>query len=91
MFKGLEAFELMDIENDISYIFFEKEFGIPTINHTELLNAELSDAEIAKQLNIEQGHPLLRIDKLVFTHKAKPYEYRISHCITDEFKIRRML
>lgn len=91
MFKGLEACRQADFEIEPLYLFLEKKFGITTTEHIELLSATLSDEETAESLNVKTGLPLLRIDKLVFTHKEKPYECRVSHCLTDERKIRRVI
>ena len=91
MFKGLEECEQTDFEIEPLYLFLEKKFGVTTTEHIELLSATLSDEETAESLNIETGLPLLRIDKLVFTHEEKPYECRVSHCLTEERKIRRVI
>lgn len=90
MFKGLEACEQADFEIEPLYLFLEKKFGVTTTKHIELLSAILTDEETAEPLNVKTGMPLLRIDKIVFTHKGKPYECRVSHCLTDERKIRRV-
>lgn len=88
MFKGLEAH---DLRNSTLYLFLEDKFGIATISHRELLSAVLADEEVAGYLKVDAGHPVLKIEKLVFTHQEKPYEYRISYCRTDESRIRRVL
>lgn len=91
MFKGLEACEQADFEIEPLYLFLEKKFGVTTTKHIELLSAVLTDEKTAEPLNVKIGMPLLRIDKIVFTHKGKPYECRVSHCLTDERKIRRVI
>lgn len=91
MFKGLEECGRVDFETEPLYLFLEEKFGVTTTKHIELLSATLSDEETAGPLNVEIGLPMLRIDKLVFTHKGKPYECRISHCLVDERKMRRII
>jgi GntR family transcriptional regulator len=91
MFRGLETYSRNDFENLDLYVFLEKRFKISTVKHIELFDVGLADQEIATQLRVNKGHPLLRIEKLILTHKERPYEYRISHCITKEFKMRRII
>ena len=91
MFKDLEKYEKVDFEGYSLYLFLEEKFGVTTVKHIELYSSTLADGETAGPLNVKKGHPLLRIEKLVFTYKRKPYEYRISHCLTDRHKILRIL
>jgi len=89
LFKSLDAYSTEKFENYALYIFLEKEFEVSTLHHVELFKAVTADGEIGKRLGVEPGHPLLRIEQLVYTHKDIPYEYRISYCLTDDSKIRR--
>jgi GntR family transcriptional regulator len=91
MFKGLEDYSQTEIEKFSLYIFIEQNYNISTIKHIELFSAGRADQETANQLNVEQDKALLRVEKLIFTHKDRPYEYRISHCVTDACKIRRII
>lgn len=91
LFKGLELCEQTDFEIEPLYLLLEKKFGITTTKHIELLSTSPSDKETAGLLNIKIGKPLLRIDKIVFTHKDKPYECRESFCLTNERKLRRVI
>ncbi|MCF8039280.1 MAG: GntR family transcriptional regulator [Desulfohalobiaceae bacterium] len=90
MFRGLPDYDHQRFEKYL-YLFLEDEFGVSTIENEELYSAALADAETARHLQVEENHPLLRVDMIAFTHKKKPYEYRTSYCLTDEMKIRRVI
>lgn len=91
MFKNLKDYKKYLFEKHYLYMLLENEFGVSTIENVELYGVELADEDTAKFLRIEVGHPLLRVEMIALTHKKKPYEYRISHCLTDERKIRRVI
>jgi len=89
--RGLEGVKKIYFEKDPFYIFLEQRFGISTIENRELYGVTSADKDLAKILNVEEGHPLLEVEMLALTFKEKPYEYRISYCLTDEKKIRRVI
>lgn len=91
IFKGLKEYKRFYFEEFPLYQFLEEKFDVSTTNHIELYSASLADEDTARLLNIERGHPLLRVEMLSLTHREKPYEYRISYCLTDEKKIRRFI
>lgn len=91
MFKNLKDYKKYHFEKHYLYLFLENEFGVSTIENIELYGVALADQDTAKILNVEVGHPLLRVEMIALTHKKKPYEYRISYCLTDERKIRRII
>jgi DNA-binding GntR family transcriptional regulator len=61
------------------------------MRNIELYSATLAEENVANLLNVAAGHPLLKVEMLALTYKEKPYEYRISYCLTDEKKIRRVI
>ena len=89
--SGLENVKKIYFEKYAFYIFIEQRFGISTIENRELYGATLAGKDLAKMLNVEEGHPVLEVEMLALTFKDKPYEYRISYCLTDEKKIRRVI
>jgi GntR family transcriptional regulator len=89
--RGLEGVKKIYFEKYAFYIFLEQRFGISTIENRELYGATLANKDLAKILNLEEGHPVLEVEMLALTYKEKPYEYRISFCLTDEKKIRRVI
>ena len=88
---GLKKFKKTDFEKFALYIFLEQKFGITTMRNIELYSATLAEENVANRLNVQAGHPLLKVEMLALTYKEKPYEYRISYCLTDEKKIRRVI
>ncbi|MEW6262313.1 MAG: GntR family transcriptional regulator [Thermodesulfobacteriota bacterium] len=89
IFPDLDKWDRLYFETYVFYIFLEEEFGISTINHTELIGVKLADKETSELLQVEKDYPLLEIEKIVYTHKNKPYEYRKSYCRTDKGRLRR--
>jgi len=89
LFKGLENYKKWHFEKFALYIFLEQKFGVSTMKNCELYGVALADSDAAKILNVNKEHPLLSVEMQAFTHKERPYEYRISYCLVDDFKIQR--
>jgi len=89
LFQGLEEVAKSRIEKIPLYIVIEGMFGLPTLSNQELLGLDLADAEVADVLEIPEKSPILSIELLSFTHRKRPYEFRITHCLTDRGKIHR--
>jgi GntR family transcriptional regulator len=90
MFPRLENCDPEIYRNYAFYIFLENKFNVPTISHTELISVALADEDSATVLQVQEKTPVLEIEKTIFTHKNKPYEYRISYCRTDAAKLKRV-
>jgi GntR family transcriptional regulator len=89
MFDSLEKFSRFQFEKIALYALLEEEYGIPTISNRELISAVAADREVAKVLAISPGAPVVKIDMLSQTYKKRPYEYRISYCLTDNRSVLR--
>ena len=89
LFKDLDQVIAPLMEKMTLYEGIEKKYGLPTIFNQELFSAVAADKDVAKVLGAKVGAPVLRIEMLSFTYKEKPYEYRVSYCITDENKMFR--
>ena len=89
LFKGLDKQSKTNLESQTLYTFLEEKYGVPTLYNQELIGAVGADKETAEQLGIPKGAPLVHIEMLSFSHKDKPYEYRISYCRTDIKKVFR--
>ena len=89
LFNGLEKISKKRIEKVPFYIMIEDMFGLPTLSNQELLGADPADAEVAEVLQIPLSSPVLTIEMLAYTHRKKPYEYRITYCLTGRGKIHR--
>ena len=61
LFKGFEDVKKIYFEKFAFYIFLEKQYGITTIKNVELCSAVLADKDPADVLNINEGHPLLKV------------------------------
>lgn len=89
LFPDLEKFPPSRFEKVPLYIALEDHYGLPTLSNSELIAAVAADAEIAAILQIPEGKPILAVEMLAFTYRKRPYEYRISHCLTEGRKLFR--
>lgn len=80
LFPGLEALgrELPDS----LYGLYERQYGISVTRAVERLSASAARDEIASQLALTPGAPLLSIQRTAYTLNARPVELRMSHCDT---------
>jgi len=89
LFKDLGQIVAPLMEKMTLYEIIEKKYGLPTVFNQELFSAVAAGQEEAEVLGAEAGTPALKIEMLSFTYKEKPYEYRISYCITGDNKMFR--
>jgi len=89
LFKGLDTRSKSTLESQPLYTYLEEQYDVPTLYNHELIGAEAADKEVSKQLDIPKGTPVVLIEMLSYTHKDKPYEFRVSYCRTDTKKIFR--
>ena len=89
LFAGLEAFPPSRFEKVPLYLALEDQFGVPTLSNTELISVVPAQAEEAARLHVEEGKPVLAVEMLAFTYRNRPYEYRISYCLTQGRKLLR--
>jgi GntR family transcriptional regulator len=89
LFMGLESLTVVDLESQPLYTYLEEHYDVPTISNRELISAVEADDEVSACFGIQKGLPLLKIEMLAFTHREKPYEYRISFCRTHDRKVLR--
>ena len=89
MFKGLETFKKRVFEKYALYILLEEKFGVSTMGTRELYGAVAAPEFITEALAVPAGHPVLQVEMQALTFRERPYEFRVSYCVTDEKKIRR--
>ena len=89
LFPGLDEFPRSRFEKVPLYLALEDHFGLPTLSNSDLISVALADAETAALLRIPEDRPILRVEMLAFTYRNRPYEYRISHCLTEDRKLLR--
>jgi GntR family transcriptional regulator len=88
-FPGLDGFPRSRFEKVPLYLALEDHFGLPTLSNSDLLSVASTDAETAELLSVPENSPILRVEMLAFTYRNRPYEYRISHCLTGDRKLLR--
>lgn len=64
------------------YEQFETRYGVTILNAIERIHAASVGGEDAGLLGIPPGAPILVIDRLAFSHREVPVEWRISRCNT---------
>ena len=74
-FKGLTAERLSQYAGPM-YGLFETEFGVRMIRAEEKIRAVAADAPTAQLLRVQQGTPLLSVERLAHTYGDKPVELR---------------
>jgi GntR family transcriptional regulator len=82
LFPGLDQIE--PIPNNV-YALYASRFGLTVGRVTEKLKAILASEADAAKLNCAAGDPLLQIDRIAYSLRGTPTEWRVSHCLTDEF------
>ncbi len=75
LFKGLSAERLSDYRGPM-YALFEAEFGVRMIRAEEKIRAVAADAAAARWLAVQEGSPLLLVERLSYTYEGKPVELR---------------
>jgi GntR family transcriptional regulator len=89
LFKDFDQIVAPLMEKMTLYEGIEKKYGLPTIFNQEMFSAVAADEDVAGVLEGTVGAPVLKIEMLSFTYKEKPYEYRISYCLTNGLKMFR--
>lgn len=75
LFKGLTAERLSENRGPM-YALFESEFGVRMIRAEEKLRAVAADTASAALLAVNEGYPLLSVERLSLTYGDKPVEFR---------------
>jgi GntR family transcriptional regulator len=66
------------------YSLYERQYGISVTRAVERLSAESAQGEVAKQLTLDPGTPLLSIQRIAYNLNSRPVELRISRCNTHQ-------
>jgi GntR family transcriptional regulator len=70
---------------------YEQEYDIRMVRAEEDIRAVGAEGEAAQALNLAQGSPLLRIERIAFTYGDRPLEWRLGLCLTDSYHYRNEL
>jgi GntR family transcriptional regulator len=90
LFKGLTAERLAQYHGPL-YGLFESEFGTRMIRAEERIRAVAADADVAALLAVSPGAPLLLVDRVSYTYRDLPVEFRRGYCVTAEHHYRNEL
>ena len=75
VFQGLTA-ETLQGWNGSLYSLFESRFGVRMIRAQERIRAVAADRGAAEALNVQEGTPLLSVERVTYTYGDKPVEWR---------------
>jgi GntR family transcriptional regulator len=89
-FKGLSADQVAGYHGP-TYAMFEVEFGVRMVRAEERIRAVAADAQQALLLKVEQGSPLLMVERVAFTYNDVPMELRRGFYRTDTHHYRNDL
>lgn len=81
---------LLDIDSEsfgtLLYPFYETQCGQCIGSATETLTVEQADRGIAKILSIQEGAPVVTIERTALGYDRSPLEYRISRAAAEGFR-----
>jgi GntR family transcriptional regulator len=66
--------------------FYQLSYGITIAKAEEHLKAIIATAEESTILNIDEGTPMLEIDRIARMLDGRPVEWRVSHCDTKNYR-----
>lgn len=84
-FSALMNLELPAFGN-LLYPLYEEKCGQTVASAQETLAVDTADSEIAEQLGMEVGKPVVVIDRLAFGYDQKPLEWRRSRGPAEGFR-----
>ncbi len=83
IFQGLSLEVLQEYQGSL-YSLFETRFGVRMIRAEERIRAVAADRATAEQLAVEEGSPLLSVERVTYTYGDKPVEWRRGLYATAE-------
>jgi GntR family transcriptional regulator len=81
-FRGLTV-EMIVENNGSMYRMYEADFGVRMLRADEKIKAISANLETASHLKVQENHPLLSVERISYTYKNKPLEWRLGLCVTD--------
>ena len=70
------------------FLILENDYGIPLGNAQVQIEAILADESLAAPLKVEEGSPILRMERLTFTAERKPLDFEYLYYRGDAFQYR---
>lgn len=83
IFQGLSLEVLQEYQGSL-YSLFETRFGVRMIRAEERIRAVAADRATADQLAVEEGSPLLSVERVTYTYGDRPVEWRRGLYATAE-------
>ncbi|MCU0898309.1 MAG: GntR family transcriptional regulator [Burkholderiales bacterium] len=90
IFRGLDAAKFNEYHGSM-YNLFETEFGTRMIRAEDKLRAVAADAATAEILRVDEGMPLLCVDRVAYTYGDRPVEFRRGLYRTEKHYYRNTL
>ncbi len=90
VFRGLTG-EIFNEYKGSLYNLFETEFGMRMIRADEKIRAVPAAGDMARLLQVDQGTPLLCVDRVAYTYGDRPVEFRRGIYRTDRHCYRNTL
>ena len=82
MFKGLTAAKFEERHGYI-YELLEGDYGVKMVRATEKVTAVAATPEVANSLDVPEHSPLLCVERVAFTYRDRPVEFRRGYYRTD--------
>jgi len=73
------------------FVILENDYGIALGNADLQIESMVADADLAPLLNVMQGTPILKIERLTYTAEGRPLDFEYLHYRGDAFQYRMQL
>ncbi len=80
-----------DLQGRDVFVILENDYGIALGNADVEISATLADAAVAHALQIEEGAPVLRLERLTCAADGRPLDFEYLYCRGDAFRYRMRL
>lgn len=84
--KTFKGFDEVDISRKLLYPIYNEKYGTPIIWADEFLEPRIADEKTARIFQIEEGAPVIHIERIAYTHGDRPVEFRSSIGRGDRFR-----
>ena len=81
LFPGLE--KRAQLPNTL-YALYQTDYGINIVTAHEMLTADLADADDRSELGVEEGSPILCVDRVAVSLENRKVEWRVSRFPTSD-------
>ena len=60
-----------------------QKFGVLLGKGEERVSIGNAAPDVATALQVDEGHTIMRLDRVIYTLQDKPAEWRMGHCLMD--------